>query len=71
MKIALFSTLICLNIRTPETISFPFGTNGKLMVLDVLILKGRFLKFGRYHNFANLFSKLSESTFYKEISKFQ
>ena len=24
-----------------------------------------------YHNFANLFSKLSESTFYKEISKFQ
>ena len=22
-----------------------------------------------YHNFANLFSKLSESTFYKEISK--
>ena len=34
-------------------------------------LKGRFLKFGRYHNFANLFSKLSETTFYKEISKFQ
>ena len=24
-----------------------------------------------YRNFANLFSKLSESTFYKEISKFQ
>ena len=24
-----------------------------------------------YHNFANLFSQLSESTFYKEISKFQ
>ena len=24
-----------------------------------------------YHNFANVFSKLSESTFYKEISKFQ
>ena len=31
----------------------------------------RFLEFRRYHNFANLFSKLSESTFYKEISKFQ
>ena len=34
-------------------------------------LKGRFLKFQRHHNFANLFSKLSESTLYKEISKFQ
>ena len=34
-------------------------------------VKGRFLKFRSYHNFANLFSKLSESTFYKEISKFQ
>ena len=33
--------------------------------------KGRFLKFRRYHIFANLFSKLSETTFYKEISKFQ
>ena len=33
--------------------------------------KGRFLGFRRYHNFANLFSKLLESTFYKEISKFQ
>ena len=34
-------------------------------------IKGRFLEFQRYHNFANLFSKLSESTIYKEISKFQ
>ena len=34
-------------------------------------LKGRFLKFRIYHNFASLFSKLSESTFYEEISKFQ
>ena len=33
--------------------------------------KGRFLEFGRYHNFGKLFSKLSESTIYKEISKFQ
>ena len=30
--------------------------------------KGRFLKFRRYQNFANLFSKLSETTFYKEVS---
>ena len=28
-------TLICLNIGTPKTINFPFGTNGKLMVLGV------------------------------------
>ena len=34
-------------------------------------IKGRCLKFRRYHNFANLVSKLSETTFYKEISKFQ
>ena len=33
--------------------------------------KDRFLKFQRYHNLANLFSKLPESTFYKEINKFQ
>ena len=30
--------------------------------------KGRFLKFRRYHNFANLFSKLLESTFHKGMS---
>ena len=36
----------------------------------VLVLKGRFLKFRKYHNFANLFSKLSETSFYKEICKF-
>ena len=34
-------------------------------------IKGRFLKFRRYRNFANLFSKLSETNFYKEIIKFQ
>ena len=28
-----------LNIGTPKTIHFPFGTNGKLMVLGVPILK--------------------------------
>ena len=37
----------------------------------IFSFKGRFLKFRRYHNFANLFSKLLETTFYKEISKFQ
>ena len=34
-------------------------------------IKGRFLRFRMYHNLADLFSKLSESTFNKEISKFQ
>ena len=29
-------------------------------------IKGMFLKFRSYHNFANLLSKLSESAFYKE-----
>ena len=33
--------------------------------------KGRFLLFQVYSNFANFFSKLSVSTFYKVISKFQ
>ena len=28
-----------LSTRTPETINFPFGTNGKLMVLGVPIFK--------------------------------
>ena len=32
-------TLICLNIGTAKTSNFPFGTNGKLIVLGVLILK--------------------------------
>ena len=34
-------------------------------------IKGRFLLFQVYRNFANLFSQLSVSTFYKEKSKFQ
>ena len=34
-------------------------------------IKGRFLKFRMYHDFANVFSKLSESIFYNKISKFQ
>ena len=41
------------------------------MVLGVPILKGRFLGFRINHNFSNLFATLSESTFYKRISKFQ
>ena len=36
--------LLCLNIGTPKTINFPFGTNGKLMVLGVPIRVS--LKFG-------------------------
>ena len=31
-----------------------------------LSFKGRFLEFRRYHNFANLFSKLSEPLFSKK-----
>ena len=34
-------------------------------------IKGRFLLFQVYRNFAKLFSKLSVNTFYMEISKFQ
>ena len=34
-------------------------------------LKGRFLLFQVYRNFADLVFKLLVSTFYKEISKFQ
>ena len=30
---------MCLNFGTPMNINFPFGTNGKLMVLGVPILK--------------------------------
>ena len=41
------------------------------MEIGILHFKGRVLEFRMYHNFANLFSKLSESTFYMEISKFQ
>ena len=35
------------------------------------VFKGRFLLFQVYRSFANLFFKLSVSTFYEEISKFQ
>ena len=40
-------------------------------VLSIGTLKGRFLLFQVYRNFANLFSKLSVSTFYQGISKSQ
>ena len=33
-----FFILMCLSIGTPKTINFPFGTNEKLIVLDVPIL---------------------------------
>ena len=39
---------------------------------DVFLgVNGRFLQFQKHHNFAYLFSKFSESTFYKVISNFQ
>ena len=31
--------IMCLNIRTPNNHHFPFGTNGKVVVLGVPILK--------------------------------
>ena len=31
--------IMCSNIGTPKIINFPFGTNGKLIVLGVPILK--------------------------------
>ena len=40
-------------------------------ITDLFRFKGRFLLFQVYRNFADLFFKLSVSTFYKEISKFQ
>ena len=43
----------------------------RIQLFSALAVKGRFLKFRRYHNFANLFSESSETTLYKEISKFQ
>ena len=49
-------------------------TNSVYFILGTatrVTLKGRFLLFQVYRNFANLFSKLSVSTFYEEISKFQ
>ena len=30
---------MCLNIGTPKNINFPFGTNGKSMVLGISVLK--------------------------------
>ena len=40
-KIKTYYSLIkmCLYVGTPKNINFPFGTNGKLMVLGVPILK--------------------------------
>ena len=31
-----YDTPMCLSIGTPKSISFPFGTNGKLMVFECL-----------------------------------
>ena len=38
--------------------------------LDV-IFNGRLLEFGLFHNFANSYAKLYDSTFYMKISKLQ
>ena len=56
--------------RTKLYISLAF-LSAKGIKEKQLCFKGRFLLFQVYLYFANLFSKLSVSTFYKEISKFQ
>ena len=56
---------VATKIRTRFIASF-------FMVADKILFfffKGRFLEFQRYHNFANLFSKLLKSTFYKKNNK--
>ena len=35
----LVDTVMCLSIGTPKIINFPFGTNGKLIILGVPIFK--------------------------------
>ena len=59
-----------LNIGTPTTIDFPFGTNGKLMVLGVPILKHFrvyiFCNIG-YSNNNIIFFLLISTTAQKEI----
>ena len=54
------------NVSDTETSFFDIH----LSISDDFV-KGRFLDFRMYHNLANLFSKLLESTFYKEIGRFQ
>ena len=39
-------TVMCLNFGTPKIINFPFGTNGKLIILGVPIMKHIMV----YHN---------------------
>ena len=43
----------------------------RCLSISISRVKGRFLLFQMYRNFANLFFELSVSTFYKQISKFQ
>ena len=52
----------------PEEQFLPLSTIFYYLMLDFYV-KGRFLEFRRYHNFANLFSKLSESILYKKRNK--
>ena len=61
--------LLCL--LAPIVLGGGGGGGGGLLFFFQNFLKGRFLLFQVYRNFANLFFKLSVSSFYKEISKFQ
>ena len=47
-----------------ESCSFPF----KAYLFEIFRLNSGFLEFRRYHNFASLFSTLSESIFFKKVS---
>ena len=64
--------LCCLQIQLVLCLAFKCHFAGLCIMLygAETRLKGRFLRFRMYHNFAYLFYKLSESSFYKEMSKF-
>ena len=65
-KVHVLQVLIVLTIDHDE-----INYNTRKRENENIQLKARFLLFQVYRYFANLFSKLSVSTFYKEISKFQ
>ena len=48
---------MCLNIGTTKTINFPFGTNGKLMVLVVPISKHFMVKMDLVETFGKFYQK--------------
>ena len=78
---SIFAHNFCLEIKELMELSIPKTSESvqtKILAIhfqefcvnsSILSFKGKFLEFRMYHNFfSNLFSKLSESTFYKEKS---